>query len=223
MVKMINKYNFILILLFSSNILLGQESDTQGWFGLQLNKKINKDLSISGSTQRRYENNIGTFFGAYHGVELKYEPVKNLFIRPSVRLADKTDEDVWRYGIEIVKRIKIKKYSLDISQQTYKNFASWGSTNDDSEDQYEWRSELTNKYKITKKLTAAVGGVLFVLYKNDPFDISRLRINSNVNYDLTKSLNLSLGLIRQYDYKKSNAIKRELWIPRVDLSYDFYF
>jgi hypothetical protein len=206
------------ILVFS---LFAQESDTQGWMGIGIGKRLSKNFKVIGSTQRRYESNISTYFGSYHNLELKYEIIDNLFIRPSIRLADKTDGQVWRYGIEIVKRIKISKYSLDISQLTYKNFANWGADNVDTEDQYEWRSELTNKYKITKNLKASLGGVLFVLYKNDPLDISRFRIISSLDYDIISNLNLTLGLIIQYDYKKSNTLKKETWVPRIDVSYEF--
>jgi hypothetical protein len=213
-------YLCILFGILASSIF-AQEYDTQGWLGIGVGKRLLKNLEIIGGTQRRYESNISTYFGSYHNLELKYEPIDNLFIRPSIRLADKTDGQVWRYGIEIVKRIKISKYSLDISQLTFKNFADWGADNDDTMDQYEWRSELNNKYKITKNLKASLGGVLFVLYKNDPLDISRFRIISSLDYDIIRNLNLKLGLIRQYDYKKNNILKKEIWIPRIDVSYEF--
>jgi hypothetical protein len=213
----------ILICFFSFYVLglSAQEMDTQGWFGVDVSKSFGEKIVAGLATQRRYENNISTFIGSYHSAQLRYEIIKGLYIRPSLRLTVKEDGNTWRYGLELYKRFRINKYSLDVSQQAYRNFEKWGSTNDDSDDQYDWRSELTNKYRFTKKLSTSAGAVLFVAFKNDPVDITRLRLRGEVAYDITKNINLALGVIRQYDYKKSNAIKRELWIPRVDLGLSF--
>jgi hypothetical protein len=219
--KPIQLLSILFFLVSGSSLLNAQDQDTQGWFGLEVNKEIKKKFTLSIGTQRRYETNVSTFFGAYHSVQLRYEPIKNLFIRPSLRLAAKTDGDVWRYGLEVYKRLRKDKYSFDLSQQVYRNFASWGDLNDPDEDVYEWRSELSNKYRFTKKLAITVGGTLFTEFKNDPLDITRLRLRAEASYDVTKFANLAVGLIRQYDYKKNNSIKRELWIPRVDLSINF--
>jgi hypothetical protein len=219
--KSIQLQLILFFLVNGSSLLNAQDQDTQGWFGLEVNKEITKKFIATIGTQRRYETNVSTFFGAYHSVQLKYEPIKNLFIRPSLRLAAKTDGDVWRYGLEVYKRFRKDKYSFDLSQQVYRNFTSWGGDNDPDDDIYEWRSELSNKYRFTKKLAITAGGTLFTEFINDPLDITRLRLRAEASYDVTKFANLAVGLIRQYDYKKNNSIKRELWIPRVDLSINF--
>ncbi len=198
----------ILIISFITKILMGQETEWNYWTSVELNKDLNKKISLSFSPEVRFTNQFNVdeyFFEAGADYKLcKYLKVGGNYRFLINEREKKSTEYYGRIALDLKGKYEINKLGIHLRTR-YCNYSEFDSEEDNSAEPY-LRYRLKLKYNISKlNITPLVSMELF--HQLNDNEINKTRTTVGLEYKMGKVSKLGLKyLVQNYlddDYRKN--------------------
>jgi len=219
------KYNILLILIFTGKILFSQVNDAGLWLSLNIEKKINPDLSICLSEEFRLNENFSELGSIFSDVGLNYNLNKHIKLSVNYRFTNKRKLDDsydkrHRYYFDLSFKKKKKPINLSFRSRYQSQYTNIYSSADGLTPKNYLREKLTIKLDLDKNYEPYIYSEGFFSLNNptgNGFD--NIRYCSGIEYSFNRACKLDLFYLIQKEYNVKN--------PKTDyiigLGYSFSF
>lgn len=175
-----------------------QVSDAGLWIGVNLEKKITPELTLCLEDELRLNENVTEAGTHYTEIGAEYRLVKGLSAGLFYRFTQKRRVDDsysrrHRFFTELSYRKRADKFTVVLRERLQMQYKDVYSSETGKVPEYYWRSKLSLRYKLIKRLQLYTFGEVFYQLSNpEGNEIDNYRVAAGLTYSLKEYGSVSL-------------------------------